>query len=172
MKIALDIDGVLRDFTGRLIEVYKEDYPDHDVKPITTWWFEDSFPIGKKIYDYYKENGERIFRFAKPFSGAYEFVASLKESNHVFIITAQPENLSWATSGWVEEHLPKVDGLFFTNKKWLADFDILLDDSPDVMETVWASGKAGILYNQAWNVKHNYPRVYNYEQFARLYGRI
>jgi len=33
MRLGLDCDGVLRDFVGQLVKVYKEEYPHHAVKP-------------------------------------------------------------------------------------------------------------------------------------------
>jgi len=170
MKIALDIDGVLRDFCSQLIKVYKEDFPDHEVKPIGTWYFETSFPIGKANYKYYVEQGERIFRDAPMYDGAVEFVDSLKNLGHSIIyLTNQPRGLESATAYWIAKNLPEVDGIVISKNKFLFDFDILLDDAPHNIKECFANGKQAVFYTQKWNeAEDGYSRVNSYNDFLEL----
>lgn len=167
--VAVDVDGVLRRFTDRLVEVYLEDFPDHDVKPITTWWFETSFPIGKEIYKYYKANAHRIFPHAKPYEGAKEFVESLRNLGYkVVIATTQPSGSEIFTFDWVRKNIGEVDGIFFGDQKWFVDFDILIDDAPHNIEQAQKHGKFAIFFTQEWNKEHEGQRVSSYKELLEL----
>ncbi len=169
MKIALDIDGVLRDFCSQLVKVYKEDYPDHEVKPINTWYFETCFPLGKDIYKYYVEQGQRIFRTAPAYDGAYDFVQTLKTLRHnVVLVTTQPRGLENPTIDWINNNLPDVDGVVFSKNKYLFDFDVLLDDAPHNIEEVTKAGKFAVFYTQKWNEHINHIRVGSYKEFLEF----
>lgn len=169
MNIAIDIDGVLRNFADSLVRIYKQDYPDHEVKPITTWNFADSFPIGEEIYQYYVRNGERIFSEALPYDGAYEFIQSLKSLGHsVVYLTAQPFGLNAVTTRWIEKHLPEVDGIILSKKKHLFSFDILLDDAPHNIRDCIKNGKTAVFFTQKWNEGIEHTRVNSYKEFLEL----
>ena len=53
-RVLVDLDGVVRDFIGSLIHVYKVIYPDHSILPVTSRRLEDFFPIGEEIYKFMK----------------------------------------------------------------------------------------------------------------------
>lgn len=170
MRIAIDIDNVLRDFTGALIEEYKKDFPDHKVGFINKWDLSQFFPIGKQIYDYaFKHKAESIFRYGKPCEGVAMFISELKAQGHeIWLITTQPHGKEFLTILWIYANIPVWDSIVYTKNKEVVNCDILLDDAPHNIKAFIKSGKRGIYFDQPWNVKMKGERVKSLEEFINL----
>lgn len=169
MIIGLDIDGVLRNFTKQLIKIYKEDFPSHTVLPIDTWFFENSFPIKKDIYQYYKDNADRIFEHAERYENADLFSKALCGSGHyVILVTSQPRGSEIYTMRWVEKNNIAYNSIVFTDKKSIVNADIFLDDSPINIEELRENGKRCVVFDQQWNKEHGGERCKSYEQFMEI----
>jgi len=161
MKIAFDVDGVLRDFTAGVDKFYKVAYPDHDLSDLTQWGLEERYPIGKKIYDFvFKENAWNVFKCAPQLFKDGNFVFRYLQKNHfVGIITSQNEVSLSATLAWLGENNYAPDFLFCTRfdirgkkvSKSSFDFDVLIDDNLNNLEECRGSGKHAIAIAHPWN---------------------
>jgi 5'(3')-deoxyribonucleotidase len=135
MVIGIDCDGVLRDFTGKLIEVYKREFPkskrpnnDNDIKQFDLAL---SFGIEKEIYDFaFVRHSKEIYSEANPYPGAAKFIQDIKKYDHkVVIVTSQPnQGCIDYTKFWLVNNDIQYDDLIFENNKEKAPVDILLDD--------------------------------------------
>lgn len=170
MTIAVDIDGVLRDFVSALIESYKKDFPGHEVQPVTEWGLEKFFPIGKGIYSYaFTERRVEVFEKAKPYDKAKEFVAELRRrGHHVCLLTTQPRANEHLTLNWLVLMGIEYDSIVFSSRKDLFRFDVLLDDAEHNLRAVRSAGARAICFDRPWNQKWDGERVTSYEEFLKL----
>lgn len=134
-SIILDTDGVIRNFSGRLQEVYKSYHPDYEIVPITDYKLEYFYPKNE-IYEFiYEKHIKEIFEDALPFEGALEFVKELKKNYHVILCSSQPNREAIAaTIMWYNKHKVPFNDILFTETKWQYPATFLIDDSPTQIE--------------------------------------
>ena len=169
MTVAVDVDGVLRDFTGSLAKVYKEYYPEHEVQPVTEWGIERFFPIGRDIYRFaFEEHVERIFYDADIFPKALEFMTELCKKHKVVICTSQPKGKEWITLKWLEKHKIPYHAIVFTNDKSIVHADVLLDDATHNLD---AFKGLSVAYSQPWNRRWDGFRVHSYHDLLQFLNR-
>ena len=162
LNIALDVDGVLRDFVSSLQHQYTEDYigfDNHWMKPVSKWDLAEFFSIGASIYQYiYEERTREIFYRARPYQGAVDFVKTLRYLGHkVIICTSQNKDSFYYTFEWLEKCDILYDGIFckidsFLPKSML-DVDLLLDDYPNNCDN--RNKDNFILMDRPWNQESN-----------------
>jgi len=186
LKIAVDIDGVLRDFTHSLNKAYNEAhpgapvmYPDHK-----DFGLHKLYPIGKDIYDFvWKTHAWDCLFDADPFEGAIEFMQELKtESREIILLTAQPTpEAKMATMDWIYDQglLEVVDDIVIIsggkdnlNKALIPSVNILVDDYIKNLECVQWSGIFPICFTRPWNSKWTGTRVANYEELLIAIEKI
>ena len=170
MVIAVDVDGVLRDFITQLQIQYKIDHPDYEPVPVTAWGLDQFFPIGRKIWNYaFYERGKEIFENAPAYFGALEFIHNLKKLNHTVIIcTTQPIYNEEYTAAWLRKNGFEYDGIFFTKYKGLLKADILLDDAVHNLCEFAEEGGDAVCMDRPWNQEWDGPRVKTYDEFLRM----
>lgn len=172
MNLAIDVDGVLRDFCGSLILQFSQDFPDkaHEIEPIVEWDLHKFFPIGKAIYDYaFKAKAKPIFENADPFDGAIFFADRLKSAgHHVCLLTQQPYGNEQYTLNWLHKWKIPYDSIVFSARKEMFEYDFLLDDAEHNLRAVREVGKRAICFDQAWNQKWDGERIRSYNEFLEL----
>jgi 5'(3')-deoxyribonucleotidase len=169
MVLAIDIDGVLRDFVGSLCRQYHRDFPSHQIKPVTRFGLHEFFPIGPAICDYmYRVRNTEIFRFAEPYPGAVEFLDLLMaDGQHVALVTSQPAGTELSTMLWLSENRMIYSSLHFANKKEIVRADILLDDGVVNLESAGRKVRA-VCFDRPWNKGWRGERVHHYGDFIGL----
>lgn len=173
MRVAIDIDGVLRNFTGSVGKVYAREFPDHKVEPITEWGIHKFFPIGEAIYDFvFKAHAEEIFTKAEAYRGAATFMRTLKARKHeVWIVTSQPAGQEGYTIQWLRDNGIVYDSIAFTNSKPVVDCDIFLDDGTHNLTAIRDAGKFAVALDRPWNSGYTGLRVKTYREFLDLLKR-
>jgi 5'(3')-deoxyribonucleotidase len=162
MKIGIDIDGVLRDFTGKMIEVISKKYP-------KTVWYPENYC--KYDISTWSSLGSRILylTFSQYAKEIFENANIIKVDSHltwfnnniqVYFISSQPTfKLKMHTLTWLEKNNLFCDGIIFVNSAIEKNFvDILIDDSTVNLENF--KGKA-ICFDQPWNQDWKGIRVKN-----------
>ena len=170
MKLAIDIDGVLRNFCESLIEQYGKDYPDHKVGFINKWELEHFFPIGKGIYDYaFKIKAKEVFENAEPFAGARWFTEQLRRNGHyVCLLTQQPKGAEVFTLNWIQKHGIAYDSIAFSKEKELFNYDILLDDAEHNLRAARSAGRKAVCMSRPYNKNWDGERVSCWAEFLIL----
>jgi len=173
MRIGIDIDGVLRDFTGSLQHQHRIDFPEIVLKPITDWGIEKFFPMGKHIYDYiYKYRAKEIFELAYAYDEAEWMMRELQRAGHdIWIITAQPRGTEQHTIRWLDVHDIEYDHLVFTNQKQHVECGTYLDDAPGYLQQLSLTGRNVVAFDRPWNQKWDGPRVKTHQEFLDLIER-
>lgn len=152
--IALDIDGVLADFTGGFLPhlsraLGREVREEH----ITTYSFEEALRIPREVWSpLWAQFQHRVYHEALPYDGVVEGVAALRDLGRLTIQTARPDRATEATLAWVERHLGPIEVHFRHGVgKYRYDdaVDWFIEDSLD--EVARAEAGIPILVDRAWN---------------------
>ena len=188
MKLMIDTDGCVRDFTRSLIKTYLEYYPEHknQIKKITDWDLSKFFPIGQGIFDFAfkKHINEVFYENAMPYDDVDDGLIELKTLGHELVLfTSQNSKSAKATLEWIKYYEFPFDGLIVVkfddpksqNKKTGYDGDIYLDDRDINCLEIAKEGKTVVCRNQPWNIKKDLgdiPRVNNFTEFVEFVRRL
>jgi hypothetical protein len=177
MKIALDLDGCIRDLMGSLQQTYKLYHPDYKIVEITQWEIAKFFPVEEGIYDWgFREHADEVFFVnAKLFDRVTEGLGMLKSDGHELSLLSYQNTYSFLpTCRFVDYYLK---GYFDeiriiindTSKKgngkedtW---YDLYLDDSPHNIITLLDKKKNVVCMNQPWNKDVPIVRVNDMVEF-------
>tara|TARA_B100000927_G_scaffold272650_1_gene250454 strand:+ start:48 stop:647 length:600 start_codon:yes stop_codon:yes gene_type:complete len=161
-KIGIDVDGVLRDFCGSLVNVIKEDFPQYlkgkynpDVEPsldggiVTDWYLENNFNCTKEDLKniYWYSHADKIMGDGWPMPGAikkmYDLFEWADEQGHeVCCITSQRPHARHYTLKWLGKYGMDFETVYFRRgkDKWKVNVDYLVDDSPANFD-YWVDGR-------------------------------
>ncbi len=180
IKIAIDIDGVLRNFHMGFHKVLVSlgRYPAYKEPPaITEWVLRNFYNISAEEFYYIVFNSHHtgvIFRDAPMYNGARDFINSLCDEYQVGVITSQTHRSAYPTLEWLAHHditRPSIHILRFDlgeKDKTQFGYDILLDDKPSNVQQFLDAGLGGVLYDQPWNQEADMFRVDTYSEFQNF----
>ena len=181
MKIAIDINGVVRDTLGKAEQVYKKFFIDDYVSeegeesfeyslnlPITSTTLSNhfAFPTEESFYDFfYVDFPMEIFGHAPSVSGNTfnnidEIYKVLRDSHDVYIISEEMERSKPATLFFLAKYGCLVENIKFysklTQESLWDDIDIILTANPDLINNTKKDTqivKFNKLYNSDVNSK-------------------
>lgn len=169
MRIAIDIDGVLRDSVDMMVKIYNMHFgTDMKTDDVKFYSVKDSFPLIEQKWKedphdfFFKHNGSKINRFSDAFDGVIDAMKEAQEKGHTLhIISYQPsyEN-KLHTLMWLEDVRIPYDSVTFCTKKAknLPDVDVIVDDNPQYFQEINAD--RCILINRSYNENTDqYPCV-------------
>ncbi|MBI2004015.1 hypothetical protein HYS72_00970 [Candidatus Pacearchaeota archaeon] len=174
MKIGIDIDGVIRNWAGKLSEIYFRENPVHkqirnDTYDVGCW-----FPIGKEIYKFgFEVHAEEIYTEAQVYPEAKEFLKKLHKDDELVFVTHQPnKNLEYLTIKWINKNELPHDCILFTKDKSKFKGDYLLDDYTKNLQRIsMVRNSIPICFNQPWNQDWNGQRVNSYDKFLEIINK-
>jgi len=163
IKVALDLDGVLRDLVSKIISVYIETHVPPDCSnydDIDGWKLEDYFPIGKDIYKfmYASPHTHRIFAFAPMHKNVKPFIDYMNENNVDYtLVTCQTDTTAIHSLEWLSNNklfIKKIQFVPVGCDKINLDYNIYIDDRPSLVEQVnKTKDKYIIKVERPWNRK-------------------
>jgi 5'(3')-deoxyribonucleotidase len=141
MRIGVDLDGVVADFTDGWTSQYKKDFgkeiSENDItewglaKPLTHFEEEIDFWNWAKDID-----GSSIFRNLKTYNNAIEVLVDLSLKGHeIVIISSKPWWSIHDTLMWLGENKVPSKEIHFTEDKWKVSCDVYIDDAPHQLES-------------------------------------
>jgi len=165
-KIAIDLDGVLRDFDGKLVNIVEKYYPQYlkkqpnygppytqanpsgkPITKITDWYLANNFADDvtddqiRQIYWY--DYAEEIMANGKPFKNNVDTMKQLiEDGEHTYVcVTSQKEHIYHHSLMWLGKHKLNFNTVYFKKgrDKWKLNIDYLIDDSP----ANWSAWKRG-----------------------------
>jgi len=171
--LAVDMDEVLADSIGLVLEQYNKAYG-------TTWSKLDFF--GKTVYECLppshisfikqQQNSETFYQEVSVIHGAQEGIAMLSKKYDIYIVSAALEfpNSLASRCAFIEKNFPEITlkRLIFCANKSLVKADFLLDDMP---ENIIKFGSKGFLFTAYHNAKINYlNRLNSWEEVVAKFG--
>lgn len=142
MRLGIDLDGVVADFSAGWMSLYNEEFGTSLTPDAVQMWdgLHDltHFPDMMAFWTWAEGGTERhtIFRHLETYSGAVDALRELKTRHDVVIITTKPD---WAvpdTFAWIAEHKIPTREVHMTRRKWQVPCDIYLDDSPHQINSI------------------------------------
>ena len=166
MRIGIDCDGVLRDFIPDLIDGIKTTHPEHADKILVpnSWEWESWLPFWTEDETekyVFEDNYLDFFGVVcPPIDESVEDWKTLKRwaednGHELVLVSAQRPHCEEPTEEWLQRWgFVGFDEIHFTKNKHLIDVDVLIDDSPEKLETFDSksiNGGKAICMKQCWN---------------------
>ena len=178
MKVALDIDGVIRDF-DRMVEkkLRQEGRIKGRIKKKTVWDLGERYGINGVDKFIFQEHPE-VFEEASMYPRALEFIKQLVKNKHeVGLLTSQPPHVRKYTKRWIEQNIPQKYLKFVImvangNNKVKHPFDVLLDDKPETIALANSLGRKAFLMTRPWNASEKLPRARSYAHFLKILNKL
>lgn len=165
MRIVLDVDGVLANLHTEWLRRYNRDFNDTVTPADITEWEMESFvkmACGDHVYTYLRD--EDLYEQVKPIAGAVAGVKALRALSHQIIYASNcvqygvDQKYTWLVQHGFLSPSRGMEGFISIYDKSLLRCDVLVDDR---FETVaqFSSFRygCGIVFNQPWNRKVDYP---------------
>ena len=158
MRVLLDCDGVIADWTGAVADVVRKHGGEMDL----TKWFRNNDLAPDIRGKVMRELNDPDFCFMfKPLAGAIEAIKELRAAGHeVQFVTAIWDSPTWAydRNRWLRKHglIKSTSGVTFTKDKHIVKGDFFVDDKiSNVLEwrKAWPNG-IGVVWAQPWNVDY------------------
>lgn len=173
MLLNIDIDGVIRNITDKIFEIYHREYPEHNIKNTNEYSLSKWFPIGHKIYNFiYKQHVREIFEEAPIYSGALDMLIQLQQGmgHKIQLVSYQKHTSIKPTLNWLLKHKIPFDSIHFIPIKWAVLGDILLDDCADnlIDFTRNTFGTTAVCFDQPWNQDWDGFRIKKHSEIINI----
>jgi 5'(3')-deoxyribonucleotidase len=162
LRLGIDLDGVVADFTGGWIAAYNRDFG-AALKPdqVVTWQAMvdlTHFATAGQFWAWASRvnaahGGGSLFRRLEPYPQAVETLNSLAERHHVVIITTKPRWAVHDTYAWIADHRIPTREIHVIRDKWRVDCDVYLEDRIHTLEALVAHHPEATVcrYVRPWN---------------------
>jgi 5'(3')-deoxyribonucleotidase len=159
LRLGIDLDGVVADFTSGWIARYNLEF-DTEIDPSTVTFWE-----GLHTLTHFADMGEfwrwgsdldgaSIFRHLEPYEGAIEALNTLFGQGHeIVILTHKPNFAISDTYAWLAEQGLATREVHLIERKWDVDCDLYLDDADHNLEAYlhYRPDRMICRYVQPWN---------------------
>jgi len=161
-RIWIDVDGVLADFVGRLLQNYNaKNGTDYNPNAVTNWQFSKVL----KGEDWKNYMDPDFWTGLKPYPWAQKLVRLVDSTNILYaFLTSLPNGTGLSVEGrrtWLNVHLDHNHERLYTPGQRLVEAskkelvvragDLVIEDSPDNARILRAIGADVLLLAQPWN---------------------
>lgn len=160
MKIGLDLDGVVYDFTEslRYYVVTHKGLVREKLTDAQCWDF-FTHQWGWTLQEFLSHAAEGvdagvIFKYGEPLPGSLEGIQALRDSGHTIHVVTDRKfgNLSkHNTVEWLDQFNIQYESITFAADKTVLDLDVFIDDRDKNYWDLTEVGKRCLLFNQPWN---------------------
>ncbi|HJQ77209.1 MAG TPA: hypothetical protein VJ948_08100 [Acidimicrobiia bacterium] len=139
MRLGIDLDGVVANFTKGWMDFYNREFGTALVIEDSQRWNDlvdlTHFTNIGEFWRWSSDlDGKSVFWHLEPFAGAVEALHSLKSAGHeIVVVTTKPKFAVGDTYEWIDKHEIPADEVHILEEKWLVNCDVYLDDGPHVL---------------------------------------
>lgn len=139
MRLGIDLDGVVANFTKGWMGFYNDQFGTKLVESDSKNWgdlvnlthFEDIDEFWEWSSDL---DGRSVFWHLEPFPGAVEALRRLVDEGHqIIVLTTKPGFAVADTHQWIERHRIPAAEVHILEDKWIIECRVYLDDGPHVL---------------------------------------
>jgi hypothetical protein len=185
MRVGIDLDGVLFNFSESLYRYLKDVHPDKAPRYYTEdgmrWnFFEDWGLSLAEFLEHCNAAADARYLFAGPTrpwaKDALEYLAVRGHSLHIVTdrrFGTTPKVSEDITREWLYQHGIPYDSLTFSADKTVVPTDVFIEDKPANYDALWHAGTKCYMVTRPWNQDHPVPDVYrvsNVSEFAIRVG--
>ncbi|MEK6925330.1 MAG: hypothetical protein AABW71_03785 [Nanoarchaeota archaeon] len=190
MKIGIDFDDVITNFTDSLMNYHNKKYGTNILREqIIEWnwgvyWGIEREEADKRVNEFHEiHNTDNI----KPLAEAIYSLKKLMKNNKVFIITGRPIKFKSKTEEWLKHHIKEDLEIIFAGE-WhenqgaskatickKMNIPVLLEDAPPAAIDCANQGIKVILFDNPWNKKlehKNIIRVNNWKEAVEEVNKL
>lgn len=181
MRLGIDLDGVVANFTKGWMDFYNREFGTELVVADSKRWNDlvdlTHFADMDEFWRWSSKLGGRsIFWHLEPFPGAIEALTALADDGHsIVVITTKPKFAEHDTREWIARHLIPTTEIHITEDKWIVDCDVYLDDGPHVLPRLVANRPDATVcrYVRPWNEPvAGAIDVVDFDEFRSVVARI
>lgn len=159
MRLGIDLDGVVANFTKGWMSFYNREFGTSLTVEDSRRWndlvdlthFENIGQFWKWSSDL---DGRSVFWHLEPFPGAVEALVELSDEGHdIVVITTKPHFAINDTHEWIERQGIPAEEIHILEDKWLVAADAYLDDGPHVLPGLVANRPDSLVcrFVRPWN---------------------
>jgi len=158
MRLGIDLDGVVADFTAGWIARYNEEFgTDIPRQAVETWSAMLPLTHFETMDEFWGwtaqgENGS-LFRHLDTYPGALESLQRLSRNHEIVILTTKPDWAIHDTFAWISDRRIPTREVHITADKWKVPCDVYLDDAPHQLEELHRERPAATVcrFVRPWN---------------------
>ena len=160
MRIGVDMDDVIADFTGAWLAAYNDQFAiteadDLKREDITAWDVTQftHFNSHEEWMHWIRSCVPGLYRNLSPLGGALEALDALIADGHdIVILTSKPEWAKWDTFNWLANQIVPTSEVHITHDKASVKCDVYIDDGPHNLEAIRdRSGGVAVRWVTPWN---------------------
>jgi len=181
MRLGIDLDGVVANFTKGWMEFYNKQFGTNFVVADSRNWGDlvdlTHFEHIDEFWDWASDlDGHTVFWHLEAFPGAVEALRSLVDAGHqIIVVTTKPDFAIQDTHEWVERHRIPAAEIHILEDKWLVSTDVYLDDGPHILPGLVKHRPESTVcrYIRPWNTPvEGAVDVHNFDEFREVVDRL
>lgn len=181
MRLGIDLDGVVANFTKGWMHFYNEEFGTNlKVEDSRRWNDLVTLTHFANMGEFWRWSsdleGRSIFWHLETFPGAVEALVELSQQGHeIVIITTKPSFAIDDTHDWIERHGVPADEIHILEDKWLVHADVYLDDGPHILPALIQHRPESTVcrYVRPWNDPlEGAVDVTSFDEFREVVNRL
>jgi uncharacterized HAD superfamily protein len=181
MRLGIDMDGVLADFTNGWMSFYNRQFGTNLTVADSKMWNDiielTRFADIDEFWDWASDlDGHSIFWHLEPYPGALDALHALSDTGHqIIVLTTKPSFAVGDTFEWIERHRLPATEIHILEDKWTVDCAVYLDDNPNLLPRLVAERPSRTVcrYVRPWNVPvSGAVDVTDFVEFRELVERL
>lgn len=180
MRLGIDLDGVVADFSGGWTSLYNAEFGTSlSEADVDTWDAIPSLTHFRSMSEFWRWSqdidGASLFRHLDTYPDAVESLWLLAQRHQIVIITTKPFWAIHDTYAWIAEKKIPAREVHITETKYEVDCDVYLDDAPHHVYEIHRERPNRVMTRFARRWNHEVPgteTVYSWAEFVELVNRV
>jgi uncharacterized protein len=180
MRLGIDLDGVVANFTLGWVLRYNADHGTTIAEAdVTAWGAMLELTHFSSMSEFWRwvanGDGPSLFRSLPTYPDAVPALRLLATGHDIVILTTKPSFAETDTELWLADNDIPFSELHFTEEKWRIPCDVYLDDAPHQIAELALQRPDRIVcrFVRPWNDPHPGARdIHDWDEFVTLVDRV